>query len=111
MPEERERRGNLSETKAHHLQIGSSGSGFEDLIYGRVDLNIPYGEQMSPEALQRYYDGQLKGVRMYFDLTSEQRAMIMSVVEGFEADLPYLATRGIDISEATLVFERLKAIK
>lgn len=111
MPEEREKRGNLSETKAHHLRIRSSGSGFEDLIEGRVDPDIPYGEQMTPEALKRYYDQQLKGVRMYLDLTPEQRRMIMSVAEGFERDLAYLADRGIDTTDAKLVFEKLKAIK
>ena len=105
-----ERKGHLSLTRNDHLSIGSTGSGFEDLIEGELNPDIPYGEQMSTEALQKYYDDQLGGVRLYFSLTVDQRAPIMSVAEGFEADLPYLRGRGVDTADAELAFEQLRAL-
>lgn len=105
-----EKRGSLSFTLAEHHKMGSTGSGFESLIQPPLKPDVPYGEQMTPGALQKYYEGQLGGLRMYFSLTPEQREMIMSVAEGFEADLPYLKSRGIDVQDAMTAFEQLKGI-
>lgn len=74
-------KGGLSQTLEHHHRIGSSGSGFEYLIGDKLKPDVPYGEQMTAEALQEYYEICLGGVRKYFSLTSEQRDMIMSVAE------------------------------
>ena|SRR3989344_830586 len=103
-----ERRGSLSYTLEDHHKMGSTGSGFEHLIEGNIRPDIPLGEQMTVEALRNYYDHQVEGVRRYFSLTPEQRASIMSVAEGFEADLPYLEGKGIDTKDAKSVFEELR---
>lgn len=107
---ENEARGGLSYTPNDHRKIGSSGSGFEYLIKGQVKPDVPFGEQMTDEALKKYYDYQLGGVHCYFNLTSEQRKMVWSVAEGFELDLPYLESRGINTREAKSVFEQLKKL-
>ena len=102
-------RGGLSYTPEDHRKAGSSGSGFEHLIKGELKPAVSFGEQMTDDALKEYYNLQLGGTRLYISLTPEQLAKInMGVARKFEADLPYLEGRGVDTTDAKLVFEQLK---
>ena len=106
---EEEIRGGLSYTPNDHRKMGSSGSGFGHLIEGKPKPDVPYGQQMTDEALKEYYNYQLDGLRMYLELTPEQLAKIqMGLVKKIQADLPYLEGRGVNTVEAKLVLEKLK---
>jgi hypothetical protein len=101
-------RGGLSYTPNDHRQLGSSGSGFEYLIKSPLKPDVPFGEQMSDEALEKYYNLQLNSTRLYLSLTPEQLARIqMGLVKKFKEDLSYLESRGIDTTDAKLVFKQL----
>ena len=107
---ENEIKGHLSQTPEYHKRIGSSGSGFENLIEGKLRPDISFGEQMTREALKKYYDFQLDGVCQGLRLPPEGRTIVMSVAQGFEADLSYLESRGIDITDAKLAFEKFRKL-
>jgi len=101
-------RGHLGMSLEDHREMGSGGSGFEYLIEGEVQPDIPYGEQMTDGALEQFYRYQLRGVRTVVELPSEQRKKLegmKGVFLRFKADLDYLESRGVDISEARELFE------